>query len=86
MAVSVQHLRRCAAPALATPAPSASQSYQFCNLEHTEVASTALAEEVALAIAYNDISQAVSPVPNRRMSSADFCRQVAHLQTLRNTL
>lgn len=49
----------CAAPALATPAPSASQSYQFCNLEHTEIASTALAEEVALAIAYNDISQAV---------------------------
>ncbi|MBC8996610.1 DUF4350 domain-containing protein [Pseudomonas sp. N40(2020)] len=32
------------------------------------------------------ISQALSPVPNRRMSSADFCRQVAHLQTLRNTL
>ena len=49
----------CAAPALQTPAPAASQSYQFCNLEHTTVASTALAEEVALAIAYNDISQAV---------------------------
>src|SRR5471032_2232462 len=49
----------CAAPALETPAPASSQSYQFCNLEHTEVASTALAEEVALAIAYNDISQAV---------------------------
>ncbi|MBX9406106.1 DUF4350 domain-containing protein [Pseudomonas baetica] len=32
------------------------------------------------------ISQAMSPVSNRRMSSADFCRQVAHLQTLRNTL
>lgn len=32
------------------------------------------------------ISQALSPVPNRRISSADFCRQVAHLQTLRNTL
>ncbi|MBK5527937.1 DUF4350 domain-containing protein [Pseudomonas sp. TH06] len=32
------------------------------------------------------ISQALSPVPNRRMSSTDFCRQVAHLQTLRNTL
>eukprot|EP01132_Coremiostelium_polycephalum_P017032 gene17032-20422_t len=31
----------------------------FCNLERTESASTALAEEVALAIAYNDISQAV---------------------------
>ncbi len=49
----------CAAPAVQTPAPAASQSYQFCTLEHTEVASTALAEEVALAIAYNDISQAV---------------------------
>jgi len=49
----------CAAPAPETSAPVASQSYQFCNLEHTEVASTALAEEVALAIAYNDISQAV---------------------------
>eukprot|EP00659_Diplonema_papillatum_P006498 gene6498-9932_t len=49
----------CAAPALETPAPAASQSYQFCNLEHTESDSTALAEEVVLAIAYNDISQAV---------------------------
>ncbi|NNA67316.1 formate dehydrogenase accessory sulfurtransferase FdhD [Pseudomonas gessardii] len=49
----------CAAPALTTPAPAASQSYQYCNLDHTELASTALAEEVALAIAYNDINQAV---------------------------
>lgn len=49
----------CAAPALTTPAPAASQSYQYCNLDHTESASTALAEEVALAIAYNDINQAV---------------------------
>ncbi|MBS4085446.1 DUF4350 domain-containing protein [Pseudomonas rustica] len=32
------------------------------------------------------ISQALSPVPNQRLSSAEFCRQVAHLQTLRNTL
>ncbi|MFP0193809.1 DUF4350 domain-containing protein [Pseudomonas sp. PHC1] len=32
------------------------------------------------------ISQALSPVPKRRMSSAEFCRQVAHLQALRNTL
>ncbi|GGK26033.1 protein of unknown function [Pseudomonas koreensis] len=32
------------------------------------------------------ISQALSPVPKQRMSSADFSRQVAHLQTLRNTL
>lgn len=49
----------CAAPALTTPAPAASQSYQYCTLDHTESASTALAEEVALAIAYNDINQAV---------------------------
>lgn len=32
------------------------------------------------------ISQALSPVPNKRLSSAEFSRQVAHLQTLRNTL
>ncbi|WP_095082161.1 formate dehydrogenase accessory sulfurtransferase FdhD [Pseudomonas sp. Irchel s3h17] len=49
----------CAAPAPVTPAPAASQSYQYCNLDHSESASTALAEEVALAIAYNGISQAV---------------------------
>ena len=48
-----------AAPALTTPAPVASQSYQYCNLDRTQSDSTALAEEVALAIAYNDISQAV---------------------------
>ncbi|SEN46120.1 FdhD protein [Pseudomonas sp. ok272] len=47
------------APALETPAPVASQSYQYCNFDHSEPASTALAEEVALAIAYNGISQAV---------------------------
>ncbi|WP_095144531.1 formate dehydrogenase accessory sulfurtransferase FdhD [Pseudomonas sp. Irchel s3b6] len=49
----------CATPAPVTPAPAASQSYQYCNLDHSESASTALAEEVALAIAYNGISQAV---------------------------
>lgn len=32
------------------------------------------------------ISQALSPAPKRRLSSAEFCRQVAHLQALRNTL
>ena len=32
------------------------------------------------------ISQALSPRPKQRMSSAEFCRQVAHLQTLRNVL
>lgn len=49
----------CAAPALETPAPAASQTYSYSNIEHSESASTALAEEVALAIAYNGISQAV---------------------------
>ena len=49
----------CAAPALETPAPAASQTYSYCDLQDTESASTALAEEVALAIAYNGISQAV---------------------------
>ncbi|WP_192558850.1 DUF4350 domain-containing protein [Pseudomonas allokribbensis] len=32
------------------------------------------------------ISQALSPAPKRRLSSAEFCRQVAHLQALRNSL
>lgn len=32
------------------------------------------------------ISQALSPRPKQRMSSVEFCRQVAHLQTLRNAL
>jgi len=32
------------------------------------------------------ISQALSPRPKERLSSADFSRQVAHLQTLRNAL
>jgi FdhD protein len=49
----------CPAPALETPAPAASQTYSYSNLECLESASTALAEEVALAIAYNGISQAV---------------------------
>ena len=49
----------CAAPASVTPAPAASQSYDYVNLDHSGGAQTALAEEVALAIAYNGISQAV---------------------------
>lgn len=32
------------------------------------------------------ISQALSPRPKQRLSSAEFSRQVAHLQTLRNAL
>ncbi|MBV6825223.1 DUF4350 domain-containing protein [Pseudomonas sp. PD9R] len=32
------------------------------------------------------ISQAMSPRPNQRLSSAEFSRQVAHLQSLRNAL
>ncbi|MFJ4142050.1 formate dehydrogenase accessory sulfurtransferase FdhD [Pseudomonas sp. NPDC089734] len=47
------------APALQSPAPQASQSYSYSTLEADESAHTALAEEVALAIAYNGISQAV---------------------------
>ncbi|WP_433768069.1 formate dehydrogenase accessory sulfurtransferase FdhD [Pseudomonas putida] len=49
----------CPAPALETPAPAASHTYSYSNLENTESADTALAEEVALSIAYNGISQAV---------------------------
>ena len=49
----------CAAPALEAPAPAASQTYSYSDLQYTESASTALAEEVALAIAFNGISQAV---------------------------
>src|SRR5690606_18042872 len=32
------------------------------------------------------ISQAMRPLPRQRLSAADFTRQVAHLQTLRNAL
>ncbi|WP_248797998.1 formate dehydrogenase accessory sulfurtransferase FdhD [Pseudomonas sp. MWU13-2105] len=49
----------CALPAVSTAAPAASQSYQYSDLERSESAETALAEEVALAIAYNGINQAV---------------------------
>ncbi|WP_122881275.1 formate dehydrogenase accessory sulfurtransferase FdhD [Pseudomonas viridiflava] len=49
----------CAAPAIETPAPAASQTYSYSDLPLEASASTALAEEVALAIAYNGISQAV---------------------------
>ena len=49
----------CALPAASTAVPAASQSYQYSDLDRSETAETALAEEVALAIAYNGISQAV---------------------------
>ncbi len=49
----------CALPAVSTGAPAASQSYQYSDLDRSETAETALAEEVALAIAYNGINQAV---------------------------
>ena len=49
----------CAAPASVTPAPAASQNYDYVTLDHSSGEQTALAEEVALAIAYNGISQAV---------------------------
>lgn len=47
------------APAEQSPAPAASQSYRYSNLEREASAPADLAEEVALAIAYNGISQAV---------------------------
>ena len=50
---------QCAAPACVMPAPAASQNYHYVTLDHSSGAETALAEEVALAIAYNGISQAV---------------------------
>ena len=49
----------CALPAVSTAVPAASQSYQYSDLDRSETAETALAEEVALAIAYNGINQAV---------------------------
>ncbi|KPA92301.1 MULTISPECIES: formate dehydrogenase accessory sulfurtransferase FdhD [Pseudomonas] len=49
----------CAIPVTTAAAPAASQSYQYSDLDHHEAAETSLAEEVALAIAYNGISQAV---------------------------
>jgi FdhD protein len=47
------------APAEPTPAPAASQSYTYSTLESDASVPADLAEEVALAIAYNGISQAV---------------------------
>ena len=47
------------APAKQTPAPAASQPYSYSHLAADESAPADLAEEVALAIAYNGISQAV---------------------------
>ncbi|WP_024692880.1 formate dehydrogenase accessory sulfurtransferase FdhD [Pseudomonas syringae] len=51
--------RKVSSASFATPAPEASQSYSYSNLEGTASARNELAEEVALAIAYNGISQAV---------------------------
>jgi FdhD protein len=48
-----------------SPLSEASHSYSFCELEHSTAAPAELAEEVALAIAFNGISQAVMLVsPN----------------------
>jgi len=47
------------APAKTLPAPVASHSYSYTNLAREAVEPADLAEEVALAIAYNGISQAV---------------------------
>lgn len=49
----------CVVPASAPVATQASQTYSYCNLSLAEPGDTPLAEEVALAIAYNGISQAV---------------------------
>ena len=49
----------CAAPASMSAAPAASQTYHYTSMDHSSGGETALAEEVALAIAYNGISQAV---------------------------
>ncbi|MCH4875549.1 MULTISPECIES: formate dehydrogenase accessory sulfurtransferase FdhD [Pseudomonas] len=49
----------CPAPASMSAAPAASQTYQYTAMDHSSRGETALAEEVALAIAYNGISQAV---------------------------
>lgn len=47
------------APAKNLPAPAASQFYSYSNLARDAAEPASLAEEVALAIAYNGISQAV---------------------------
>jgi FdhD protein len=47
------------APAISLQSPDASKSYRYSNLERDASEPNALAEEVALAIAYNGISQAV---------------------------
>lgn len=49
----------CPAPASMSAAPAASQTYQYTAMDHSSRGEAALAEEVALAIAYNGISQAV---------------------------
>ena len=49
----------CPAPASMSAAPAASQTYQYTAMDHSSRGETALAEEVALATAYNGISQAV---------------------------
>jgi FdhD protein len=60
-----QPLAAVPACAPASPLGEASQRYSFCELEHSAAAPADLAEEVALAIAYNGISQAVMLVsPN----------------------
>jgi FdhD protein len=53
------HTPACAVPAHPPTAPAASRTYQYHHLPAETGDSTPLAEEVALAIAYNGISQAV---------------------------
>ncbi|MBF7142238.1 MULTISPECIES: formate dehydrogenase accessory sulfurtransferase FdhD [Pseudomonas] len=47
------------------PAPAASQDYRYANLDESGHGNAALADEAALAIAYNGISQAVMLVSPR---------------------
>lgn len=49
----------CAVPSSLAVAPAASQAYSYSQLASDELGDAVLAEEVALAIAYNGISQAV---------------------------
>lgn len=49
----------CAVPSSLPVAPAASQAYSYSQLASEELGDAVLAEEVALAIAYNGISQAV---------------------------
>ncbi|WP_242170882.1 MULTISPECIES: DUF4350 domain-containing protein [unclassified Pseudomonas] len=56
------------------------------GFEHLETAEQWQVLERLTRQPFHVISQALGPLPAKRLSSADFCRQVACLQTLRNAL